>query len=107
MSLALIQHLNLTKDTAAAVTWSLLDDLEETITSINILPHRHVCLICFRAVNARCLWKCAEEETRPYMQVNIWVKAIPSHCTTKTPPMTLFSVDQAGQHRLHYTKDYS
>lgn len=56
MSLALIQHLNLTKDTTAAVTRSLLNDLEETITSINILPHRHVCLICSRAVDAKmCL----------------------------------------------------
>lgn len=31
VSLALIEHLNFTKDTAAAVTWSFLDDLEHKI----------------------------------------------------------------------------
>ena len=29
VALALIEHLNLTEDTAAAVTWSFLDDLEK------------------------------------------------------------------------------
>lgn len=32
VTLALIEHLNLTEDSAAAVTWSFLDDLEQNIT---------------------------------------------------------------------------
>lgn len=31
MALALVEHLNLSEDAAAAVTWSLLDDLERNI----------------------------------------------------------------------------
>lgn len=32
VALALIEHLNLTEDSAAAVTWSFLDYLEQNIT---------------------------------------------------------------------------
>lgn len=32
MALALIEHLNLTEDSAAAVTWPFLDYLEQNIT---------------------------------------------------------------------------
>lgn len=31
VSLALIEHLNLTEDTAAAVAWPFLDDLEQRV----------------------------------------------------------------------------
>lgn len=32
VALALVEHLNLTEDTTAAVTWSLLNDLEQKNT---------------------------------------------------------------------------
>lgn len=38
MSLALVQHLDLAEHTAAAVTWSLLDDLEENVNIYKYLP---------------------------------------------------------------------
>lgn len=37
MALALVEHFNLTEDTAAAVTWPFLDDLEKNI--IMFEPH--------------------------------------------------------------------
>lgn len=45
VSLALVQHLYLTEDTAAAVTWSLLDDLQEK-SAIYKYSTTQTCLAC-------------------------------------------------------------